>query len=95
MRRLAIVLGMTLFFVAWVNFTVFWIVALILGGDAINGKVEDGRYYLGSHGRYTQVSADVYVYSRIHTISIFITHPLGIFGGGGLVAYAARKTKNA
>jgi hypothetical protein len=91
MRRLAIVLGMTLFFVAWINFSVFWIVALIIGGDAINGKAEDGSFYLGSHGRYTQVSQDIYIYSRTHAISVFITHPVGIFGGGALFAYGARR----
>ncbi len=44
-------------------FAVFWIVSVIAGGDAVNGKIEDGRYYLCSHGKYTQVSRADYVTS--------------------------------
>ena len=90
MRRWANTLGMTLFFVAMVNFTVFWIASLILGGDAIGGKIDNGRYYLSNKGKYAEVSHGVWVYSKIHTISVWITHPLGILGGAGLVVCAWR-----
>ena len=90
MRRWANTLGMTLFIVAMVNFTVFWIAGVILGGDAIAGKIDNGRCYLSSHGKYTEVSHGVWVYSKFHTISVWITHPLGILGGAGLVVYAQR-----
>jgi hypothetical protein len=78
---------------AFFNFAAFFVVALMLGGDALNGKIEDGRYYLANHGRFTEVSSAVWHYSRAHVISVLITHPLGILGGGGLMAYANRKSK--
>jgi hypothetical protein len=40
--------------------------SFFLGGDAFGGKEEGGRYYLASHGRYTEVSRGVFAYSRIH-----------------------------
>ena len=58
------------------NFAVFFIVALAIGGDAFNGKAEGGRYFLANHGKLTEVSRAVYDYSRYHTMSLFITHPL-------------------
>jgi hypothetical protein len=60
------------------SFAAFWIVAVILGGDAASGRVEDGHYYLSSHGRLTEVSRGTFLYSRVHTYSIWITHPLAI-----------------
>jgi hypothetical protein len=91
MRRWAAILGTVLFVVAMVNFTAFFIAALVLGGDALNGKVEDGHYYLRNKRKYTEVSRDVWLYSRAHAISVLVTHPLGAFGGGALLAYANRK----
>ena len=58
------------------NFVVFLIAALALGGDAFNGKVEGGRYFLANHGKVTEVSREIFDYSRYHTMSLFITHPL-------------------
>jgi hypothetical protein len=86
-------IGWLLCLVGAVNFMVFFVVALCIGGDAINGKVENGRYYLSSHGRLTEVSPRVWQYSRFHTISVWITHPLAIFGGGGLIALSLRMGK--
>lgn len=38
-------------FALWAAFfAVFWIVSDTAGGDAVNGKIENGRYYLCSHG---------------------------------------------
>lgn len=53
--------------------------AVLYGGDALNGKVEDGHYYLASHGRYTEVSQRFFEYSRIHALSAFIAIPLALF----------------
>jgi hypothetical protein len=77
LRRLYI----AIFYVGIANFLVFWVVAGMIGGDALSGKVEGGRYYLSSHGRLTEVSAELYTYSLWHTRSIFITHPLAILAG--------------
>ncbi len=73
---------------AWLNFTVYWIVGACLGGFANIGRQQDGRYFLGEHGRYREVSQAVFNYSRIHGYSTLVTHalvlvsvlPLLIFG---------------
>jgi hypothetical protein len=76
---------------ALLNFTVFWFVAISIGGDAVNGKVADGRYYLANHGVLTEVSHPVYLYSYIHVLSVFVTHSLFVLSA--LVVYFVRDTK--
>jgi hypothetical protein len=88
------VLGHTLVVIAFINFAVFWIIGVYIGGDAINGKAENGHYYVASHGRYIEVSKELWAYSKIHTESVWITHSLGILVGGSLIAYSTRKRKN-
>ena len=78
------------FIVAIVNFAVFVLVAMRIGGDALNGKVENGHYLLNSHGTYTEVSHRLFLYSQIHASSLFVTHPLGL-----LVGFRAKRRKNA
>src|SRR5262245_4223113 len=68
-------------FIAMLNFFVFWYGVLILGGDAINGKKDGGRYFVGDHGKYTEVTEGVYRYSRFHALSLFVTHSLGMVAG--------------
>ena len=63
------------------NFLAFAIIATCLGGDALNGKAVDGRYFLSNHGKSTEVSEAVFTYSRIHASSIMVTHPLAILCG--------------
>lgn len=50
------------------NFILFVALTFALGGDAINGRRAAGRYFLGSHGRFTEVSQATYVYSFAHTL---------------------------
>ena len=64
-----------------INFLVFFAVALYLGGDALSGKEEHGRYFLGSHGRYTEVSAQVFQYSKVHGRLVEATIPLAVLLG--------------
>jgi len=45
------------------NFAAYLVGNLVLGGDALNGKVANGHYYLSSHGRLTDVSRGIFVYS--------------------------------
>jgi len=61
-----------------INFVVFVIIALLIGGDAINGNETAGHYYLSNKGKLTELGYYVFTYSKIHTISLFITHPLAI-----------------
>jgi len=70
-----------LFWTAIVNFVVFVAIAVPLGGDALNGMARDGHYYLMQHGIYTEVSRPVFIYSTIHTLSLFVTTPIGVVAG--------------
>lgn len=58
------------------NFIVFWIVSSAIGGDALNGEVVDGRYYVSNHGRLTEVSRGMWVYLWYHGWSTDVTHLL-------------------
>ena len=78
MKKLFKTISVILFVVMGANFTTFFIIGLALGGSALNGKVEQGHYYLGDHGKMTEVSEQVWNYSYCHSVSVFITHPLGI-----------------
>jgi hypothetical protein len=64
------------------DFVSFLIGASYLGGDAVNGKIDGGRYYLygpynGMKG-YNEVSQAVFDYSRWHVYSPMIIWPLMI-----------------
>ena len=80
-----------MFVLAIVNFAAFWVMAVYLGGDAVNGGIRDGHYYLMSHGRSTEVSAAVFNYSKWHAYSVWVTHPLGLLAAFVL----ARRKSNA
>ena len=54
-----------------------------IGGDAINGKVDNDRYFIANHRHNTEVSAILLTYSEIHSLSLFITFPLGFLAGAG------------
>ena len=45
--------------VALTNFAAYVIVASLLGGDAINGRVEGGRYYLAVQGHESLETPDI------------------------------------
>lgn len=66
------------------NAVFFVIAAVCLGSDAISGSAEQGRYYLESHGRRTEVSHQVFWYSFVHTLSVFITYPLAMIAALGV-----------
>lgn len=76
--------GMT--FLAVLNFCAFWYGTLILGGSAPNGKRESGRFFLGEHGKYVEVTEQVYKYSEVHATSVYLTHALGAIALLGLLA---------
>ena len=60
------------------NFLAFAALSFYLGGDALSGKVELGRFYLGSHGHYTEVSHQVFRYSQMHAQSVEYSMPLAM-----------------
>ena len=68
------------FIAAIINFVAYAVIAGVLGGDAFNGEIKNGSYYLASHGKDVEVSRLVWLYSYWHTIIVFITHPAGMIG---------------
>lgn len=57
------------FFWVVVIYVAIWMaVHIVLGGCAMNGKVENGRWYFGEHGRYKEVSRTAYALDAISTI---------------------------
>jgi hypothetical protein len=66
--------------VALLDFVSYLIAASYLGGDAVNGKVEGGLYYLWGlttgQRPHHEVSQAVFTFSRLHTYSLFILGPL-------------------
>ena len=69
------------------NFAVFVAIAAYLGGDAVHGKIQGGRYYLfgmrSKAGRkvYTEVTESVFNYSKWHAYSLMATWPLVMAAG--------------
>jgi hypothetical protein len=63
--------------VAVIGFS-FFVESIALGGDALNGRVVDGHYFVASHGSYTEVTADQWNLSRLHGIAMFISFPIGM-----------------
>src|SRR5436190_12067325 len=63
---------------AVVNFLAFMLISSYLGGEALTGKIEDGHYFLRYRSRYTEVSATIFAYTRLHALSLFVTFPLAI-----------------
>jgi hypothetical protein len=74
-------LAALLFPLGLLNFLTFFCVAAANGGDAINGKIVDGKYFLGNHGQFTETSQAFYTYSLWHVRSLFLTVPLTFIGG--------------
>ncbi|MFK7800963.1 MAG: hypothetical protein AB8G95_04985 [Anaerolineae bacterium] len=70
-----------IFKIALINFGLFFVIAIFIGGDAVNGHQEAGRYYVANHGTLTEVSYFMFMISKIHVYSLFITHPLAIIAG--------------
>jgi hypothetical protein len=82
--------------IAFVNFNVFFIVAVSCGGDAWNGYHRDGKYFLANHGKYTEVSRLFWTYSYSHVVAVMMTH--GSFFIAAVICLrskAAREPKDA
>jgi len=55
-----------LFCLAWLNICAVMVHDGVIGGSAGIGKVENGKYYVGSHGHYTEVSRSAFQFSKWH-----------------------------
>lgn len=67
-------LAFIVFIAGLLNFILFWMISLAIGGDA--DKIENGRYFVASRRSFTEVSEGVWTYSYYHVRSIWISHPL-------------------
>ncbi|MEJ2717434.1 MAG: hypothetical protein P8182_09895 [Deltaproteobacteria bacterium] len=70
-----------LFAITVINFGIWGIVTSVIHGDAINGKIVNGTYYVAMKGHYTKVSRNVYLYSYLHTCSQFVLFPALVLVG--------------
>lgn len=101
MRTFFGVVAAVLFGLAIYSFAVMIGDSSRLGGDALSGYVEDGRYYVSNHGRATEVSRDDWEASRRHAQTVFVTHPLGLVAMGYLLfafifpTFAGRRSADA
>jgi hypothetical protein len=50
-----------------INFGVWGYLDMKNGGNALNGSVENGRYFFSEHGVQTEVSAETWRFSRVYT----------------------------
>jgi hypothetical protein len=56
---------------AMLNFFAFFEGNIYLGGDALNGYVKAGHYFLCAHGHCSEVSSQIWHYSYWHAYSAF------------------------
>ena len=54
-----------------VNFVAFIAVTGLLGGDALNGRVEEGRYYLSRGRAETETNAWIWWFSLLYAALTF------------------------
>jgi hypothetical protein len=67
--------------IGFINF--FWSFAEATTiGDAMNGYQQDGHYFVRLRGGYSEVSRATWEWSRVHSLSVLITHPLALAGMG-------------
>ncbi len=63
------------------NFLLFIVATIHDRGDALNGKVEGGRYYLKNKIHYTEVNQAVFMRSLFLGYSMAITFSAGFIAG--------------
>ena len=69
-------LALAVFLLGFANFALFFTISVAIGGDAVAGRVEGGRYYVSSHGHLTEVSPEVWEFSYRHARITWATFPL-------------------
>ena len=75
--------------VLMLNFIAWSVGLLVLGGEAVHGRIENQRYYVVGRSGSTEVSREAYNYSLYHTYSVFVLGPLCV------VAILVAKRKKA
>jgi len=65
--------------IAAIHFVLFVGTIVALGGDALTGKVEGERYFLGNHGQFIETSRAAFRFSAIVEDGlVYGTFPLGV-----------------
>lgn len=59
-----------------IHFGVYLVIALIIGGDAVNGYAKNGHYFLRLGGYLNEVSYPLFLYSKIHTYILMTNYAL-------------------
>jgi hypothetical protein len=62
-----------------ISFVLFVGIGVFGGGDAISGKESVGKYFLGSHGQYTEVSKAFFTCDRFLAYWVFVNFPIFLF----------------
>ncbi len=62
-------------FLVILNFGVWAMGTVGLHGEALSGKKENGKYFVGYRRVYTEVSKEIYTYSYIHTWITILSFP--------------------
>ena len=57
----------TVFQMACLNFGVFILIAILIGGVAESGSVTNGHYYVINHSKFTEVDKWTWWYSYVHS----------------------------
>ena len=73
-------LGRILVFGAVVNLLSLIVAGAFIDGYGAGGRIENGEYLLVNRGRVTRVEPWIWQFSRGHTLSVFLTHALGLVG---------------
>jgi hypothetical protein len=63
------------------NWVIWWVEAVAIGGTAVGGKISGGRYYVVSHGGYTEVSSSIFAFSTWHTYVTWLSFGTAIIAG--------------
>lgn len=80
LAAITVFVGLTLFLGGFLNFLAFSSISMAIGGSA--DAIENGHYFVSSHGKRTEVSKDRWLFVFYHERSVRITHPLGAIGIG-------------
>ena len=78
--------------IALINFGVFVIIAIIIGGDAINGFTKDGHYYLKLGAYINEVSHPVFIYSKIHFYILIVNYVVAFVWE--IISFSKKRRKN-
>ena len=60
------------------NWFAWALISFFVGGTALNGKVDGGKYFFLNHSRYIEVSSNVFEYSRAHGYAAFTGLGVGV-----------------